>query len=161
MPWTALSTVLGQMRIFQSSDTPQDQTGNQEIFMLLHVESIEKGPKSYKLKANGSTYFAGFKVKGIEQTTGKAIEAVITKNEYQGRTYNWIDGFTVEEGSTAVPTASVSRSTDRWYMPYVSNVCAHAIAAGLIKEPADLQRWALGAKAAAEVLDDPFGMETI
>jgi len=35
-------------------------------------------------------------------------------------------------------------------MPFASNVCAHAISAGIVKEPADLKAWLLAARDAAE-----------
>ncbi len=36
-----------------------------------------------------------------------------------------------------------------WFMPFVSNTVAHAIAAGHIQTPAGIREWALGAKNAA------------
>ena len=45
-----------------------------------------------------------------------------------------------------------------WWMPFASNTVAHAIAAGLIKEPQDIRAWLIAAKTAATAHDDtpPF-----
>ncbi len=49
-----------------------------------------------------------------------------------------------------VPVTRVSvepvRVVDRWWAPFTSNVVAHAIAAGVIKEPIQLATWAKAAK---------------
>jgi hypothetical protein len=42
---------------------------------------------------------------------------------------------------------------DRWYMPFVSNTVAHAIAAGRIDDPEQIKLWAAAAKQAAVELD--------
>jgi hypothetical protein len=46
---------------------------------------------------------------------------------------------------------------DRWYMPFVSNTVAHALTAGLIRDPADVTKWANAAKDAAELLEGGWG----
>lgn len=55
---------------------------------------------------------------------------------------------------TAVAVTPISNgpSSDRWFMPFVSNTVAHAIAAGKIQEPLDIKAWAAAAKQAAEEL---------
>lgn len=55
-----------------------------------------------------------------------------------------------QQSSGAAPSGPTG---DRWYMPFVSNTVAHALTAGLIKEPADVTRWANAAKDAAELLE--------
>lgn len=47
-------------------------------------------------------------------------------------------------GEPIAPTGSGDNIAP-WWMPYCSNLCAHAIQAGLIKTPNDLNQWALKA----------------
>ncbi len=49
--------------------------------------------------------------------------------------------------------AGPGNHADRFWLPFVSNTVAHAIAAGLVKEPFALKAWAAAAKQAAMELD--------
>jgi len=53
-------------------------------------------------------------------------------------------------GAAAAPGAG---PTDRFWLPFVSNTVAHAIAATLIQEPMQIKAWAAAAKQAAIELD--------
>jgi hypothetical protein len=130
--------------------------------LILNIESVERGPKSFKVHAGGKTYYAAFKVQGVEQLAGKQVDAVVTDNTFNGRSFSWIDAFQVT-GSAPTPTAKAPEpyaagrvSLDRWYMAFVSNTVAHAIQSGYIQSPDDIAKWAKAAKNAAESLEDIF-----
>jgi hypothetical protein len=119
--------------------------------MLLQVDEVKlsKTGKSYAVKSGGRYYTC--KALGIEQANGKQIEAQIGSYSFNGQTYPTIESFTIASGGKA-PTGQPPNG-DRWWLPFVSNQVAHAIAAGLIKEPADMGQWARMAKLTIIALD--------
>lgn len=122
--------------------------------------------KSYIAQIAGAGYFAKLDSK-IDKAVGQAIDFSIDPNNYKGKTVNWIKDWDFDRAApvqvgvaipaqvsqviTALPKAQPNG--DRWWLPFVSNQCAHAIAAGQIKGTADLRSWAAGAKAAIEAAD--------
>lgn len=119
--------------------------------MRIDEVTPSKSGKAWRVKSGGQWYGA-FGDSGIEKHVGKTIEAEITTSEKYGL---GIAKYKVIEAST--PPASVPTGVPRgipdvapWWMPYASNVCAHAIQAGYIKEPEHLKAWVLAAKEAAE-----------
>ena len=110
------------------------------------VESIttSKSGKSWRLKIGPEYYGASFDSK-IDTMLGKPIDF-----EWEdGKFGRWIQTWgpdTSPQPVTAPVTAPLKRSDDRWWLPFVSNQCAHAIAAGHIKGVADLRSWAVAAK---------------
>jgi hypothetical protein len=132
--------------------------------MLLTIESVKlsKSGKSYWVIANGKGYSS--KAKGIEQLSpGQAIEATTGSFKIGNDTVDSIDGFTLATGVVA-PSSSLSAqlktepaltpSVDRYWIQFVSNQVAHAIAAGLIKQPHDMSEWAKAAYQAVNNADD-------
>jgi hypothetical protein len=123
--------------------------------MQLTIESIKTNPsgKSCMVKAGGKDYFAK---PNIGLAVGMTIDAETEASEYNGKTNTWIKKYKAVNGSAAPhpaqPPAAQSTNTDRWYMPFVSNTVAHAINAGIIKEPTDIKIWAAAAKQAAQEL---------
>jgi hypothetical protein len=120
--------------------------------MQLTIESVgpSKSGKALRVKAGGSWYGAK-KDSGL--TAGMTIDAEVSNGEYGA----WIDKYKAVSngnGSSGVtaPQTTTNGSGDRWYMPFVSNTVAHAINAGIIKEPADIKAWAAAAKQAAQDL---------
>lgn len=57
----------------------------------------------------------------------------------------------VNGASSAAPSASTA--PDRWWLPMCSNLCAHAIQAGLVKNPSDIKMWAAATKQALMEID--------
>lgn len=103
----------------------------------------------------GSSWYGAYKDSGLEK--GMVIEPELGTLDKGGP---WVlkwklaEGRTVDTPASAPPdhqdkpgrTGSSAMAAPYW-MPFTSNVVAHAIAAGLIKEPAQIGAWA---KAAAE-----------
>ncbi len=139
--------------------------------MLLQIESVKlsKSGKSYwVVSSTGEGYSS--KALGIEQTAGKTIDAVTNVFKIGNDDVNGIQSFTVVAGP--VPSASPapapitmrgaaiplplgpSAVADRYWLPFVSNQVAHAIAAGLIKDPSDMHGWAKAAYIAVTNADD-------
>ncbi len=120
--------------------------------MLIQVDTITTTKSGKGYMVNGK-YFAGLKT-GIEQAGGKQIDALMGSfKSTTGALVETIESFTISTAQPA-PQAVVARSNgissvDRWWLPFVSNQCAHAIAAGLITSGEDLIKWAQFAKLAA------------
>ena len=124
--------------------------------MLLNIESIKQTPKSIVLKAGGKEYFAK-KDSGI--SAGMTIEAETEASDYNGKTYTWVKKWTPAKTAEAAGTSSVVGGNNVLpYMPFVSNVVAHAISAGIVTAPDMIESWAKAAFLAARALesDCPF-----
>lgn len=123
------------------------------------VESVRNSSsgKSWRVKIAGKEYGANFDTK-LDQAVGKGIDF-----EWDdGKFGLWIKSWDFDRsGAVPAPQAPVappSQSSghsngDRFYLPFVSNTCAHAIAAGVIKTPQDLNQWARAAHDVAVALD--------
>ena len=119
--------------------------------MKVTVEKVEKSKsgKSYNVQAEGRWYTS--KAAGIEQTAGKTIEATTGAfNMPDGTPRPTIESFTIVGGAPAPQSsyAPAQNGKDRWWLPFVSNQVAHAIAAGLIKQATDIRAFAITAKVA-------------
>lgn len=123
---------------------------------MLTVESVKltQTQKAYSVKSATGKYYVAGKDIGIEQVQpGSTIDAVIGSFQGKdGKTISTIDGFSLAEPQkqpVANPGLPASPANgDRWWVPFVSNQCAHAIQCGLIKELGDLSQWARAAKLA-------------
>lgn len=118
----------------------------------IRIDSAKKSPsgKSLLIKSGETTYFAKVDSGLI---SGMTIEAETKESEYNGKVNVWIDRW--KEVAAAQPTGSTGQASDVMrFMPFVSNTVAHAIGAGLIKEPADVTMWAHAAMTAANELED-------
>ena len=122
------------------------------------VESVRNSSsgKSWRVKIGGREYGANFDTK-LDQAVGKAIDF-----EWDdGKFGLWIKTWDFDRGASspapqapvASPGATSRVNGDRFYLPFVSNTCAHAIAAGVIKTPSDLNQWARAAHDVAVALD--------
>lgn len=114
--------------------------------MLLTVESVKptRSGKSVVVTAGGKDYFA-LPAQGI--TAGMTIDAETKNSEYQGKTLVWIDKYS--EAAPPKVNGSTSTSGHAW-LPMASNLTAHAISAGLIKEPSEVKMWIAATKQAFE-----------
>ena len=123
----------------------------------MHVSAIKPLAKSLAVTADGKEYLAK-QDSGI--TAGMNIEAQIETSEYNGKTYHWIKKWKVVNGSAAQQSPSGSLPAGSavagqapagaapLWLPMASNITAHAINAGIIKEPADIKAWIAATKQA-------------
>lgn len=107
------------------------------------------------LKIGGKKYFAGrCDVSAVK--VGQMIE--FEWNEFgdphpkYGRSRGLQGWGAVPNGSTNDHAPSPSSALDDQDRPFISNIVAHAIAAGLIKEPEQLEKWAVAAQGAMKTL---------
>ena len=118
----------------------------------LTIEAVtdSKTGKSLRVKA-GEDWYGANKDSGL--TKGMTVEAEVSDGEYG----KWIDKWKPTNGSAApqvdgTASAQAKQSTTPGaapaWLPFASNTVAHAINAGLIKEPADVKLWAAAAKLA-------------
>lgn len=143
--------------------------------MAVQVEEVQqaKSGKSLRVKLGGTWYGAKLD-SGLNGQLGKMIEAEIRTTDKYGP---WIDKWLPSAAPQASPPSAgpspssqpagaapherqyaepakpgVPLASAPWWMPFVSNCCAHAIQAGHCQTPAALKTWALGAKEAARAL---------
>jgi hypothetical protein len=118
--------------------------------------------KSYVVKIGGASYCAKLDSK-LDGAVGKAIDFLVEPSDYKGATINWIKSWDYDRQATPLPTPSPEApsgpsikptgASDRWWLPFTSNMCAHFIAAGVIKGAVDLRSYALAARRAIEAAD--------
>lgn len=124
------------------------------------IESITKSKsgKAWRVLINGKFYGANFDSK-IDSALGKAIDFEFDDGKYGLWLKSWGPDTSTPPKPAPSPSNTIVRGNgDRWWLPYVSNQCAHAIASGHIKGVQDLRSWAIGAKAAIEAADDSEGI---
>jgi|SRR5882672_11619927 len=120
----------------------------------LRIDEVlpSKSGKAWRVRS-GSNWYNAFGDSGIEVHTGKLIEAEITTHEKYGM---GIGKYKVVAPGVPTQAPEVSKkpfetvTTVPWYLPFCSNTVAHAISAGLIKEPTDIKVWFLAARRAVE-----------
>jgi hypothetical protein len=121
--------------------------------MQLTVERIKPLQKSLAVTADGKEYLAK-KDSGI--SAGMTIEAEVEISDYNGKTYHWIKKYKSVNGSIGATTTPVQHNGQSGgnlaWLPFASNTVAHAINAGLIKEPSEVKSWAAAAKQAFQEL---------
>ena len=122
-----------------------------------HLKEISKSKtgKSWRVLVGDRWYGAKFDSKLDSIPIGSAIDFQFDSDIKYG---DWITTWGPDTSvSVAAPVARpISQpipTGDRWWLPYVSNQCAHAIAAGHIKGVQDLRSWAIGAKNAIVAAD--------
>ena len=116
--------------------------------MQLSVSAVKPLAKSLAITAGGKEYLAK-KDSGI--TSGMTIEAEVEDSDYNGKSYHWIKKYKTVNGSAA-PSAAPAAGNGTAWLPFASNTVAHAINAGLIKDPSEVKQWAAAAKQAFEEL---------
>lgn len=112
---------------------------------------LSKSGKSFRVKVGGAWYGAK-KDTGIEQMRGKTLEFKVSSDPKFG---DWMEDIQVVEGAPQkAPNGHVGGSGgDRWFMPFVSNITAHAIQGGYCSTPEEVSKWAKAAYDAAQALD--------
>jgi len=112
--------------------------------LVVEAVTTAKTGKSLRVKA-GDKWYGAQKSANLEK--GWTILADVQDEGYGP----WIKAFkkldsTDPEVSKSKPTGGVVAP---WWAPFMSNVVAHAISAGYIKEPSQIEAWAKGAQLAA------------
>lgn len=129
--------------------------------MQITVERVKPTKNSLVITAGGKEYFAK-KDSGLAD--GMTVDAELELSDYNGKSYTWIKKW--KAMATAAPQAPAAglpgvpstTTSAPWWMPFVSNVTAHAIAAGIITAPNMIEAWATAARNAANKIDSdiPF-----
>lgn len=108
----------------------------------------------------------GFFSDKLSPVVGRTYRLLVEEREFQGRTYLTASRV-IEEVQLPPPTGSssgayggnavmtIGGAPDRFWLPCVSNVVAHAIQAGFIDDPLKIKVWAAAAKEALTELDQP------
>lgn len=112
--------------------------------------TLAKTGKSYRVKI-GNDWFGAKKDSGLnEQSAGKTITYETETGEYG----TWITKWGSANGSTGAgnPVPAPTTGVNLAFLPFVSNVVAHAIQCGRIEGPAEIQAWADAAYSAAHNL---------
>ena len=123
-----------------------------------NVEQVTKSKtgKSWRVMIASQWYGAKFDSK-LDQAIGKTIDFTVESDPKFG---NWIQSWDFDPNPPAAVTATTAATSqangkpDRWWINFTSNCVAHAIQAGLIKEPSQLQGWCKAARHAIEVADE-------
>ena len=118
------------------------------------VDSVTKSSsgKSWRVKIGSEFYGANFDSK-IDSMLGKPIDFEWTDGKFGKWLQSWGPDSTTPAVVAPVGVAVAIPKGDRWWLAFVSNQCAHAIAAGHIKGVADLRSWAIAAKDAIQKAD--------
>ena len=125
-----------------------------------YVKSVvpSKTGKAWRVSIGDKYYGASFDSK-LDTMVGQNIDFDFDDGKFGPWIKTWGPDHT--QPSTPTPQAIVAppgqsskvSNGDRYWLPFVSNQCAHAIAAGIIKEPQQMRVWAVAAKAAIEAAD--------
>ena len=139
--------------------------------MAVMVEDVmpAKTGKSLRVKLGGTWYGSSLD-SGLNGAKGTMIEAEIETGKFGPWIKKWLPSAVPAQ---PVPIAPVPPIVHRepeyakpapagtvapYWLPMASNVIAHAIQAGLIKDPSHINSWLIAVKVAAETHDEqpPF-----
>lgn len=119
--------------------------------LVVEVITTAKSGRSLRVKC-GEEWFGAAKGSNLESAKGKAILAEVDRDgEWGPWIKTWNLAPSLDQPMKASPTVG---STSPWWMPFVSNTVAHAIAAGKIERPEDVGTWARAAMHTAIALDN-------
>lgn len=123
----------------------------------LLITAIKPTAKSLVITAGGREYFAK-KDSGLDGKIGLTIEAETKQSNYNGKDYVWIEKWKTASGAPAAPAQAsfTAAGINLAFLPFVSNVVAHAIQCGRIETPTEIQAWADAAYTAASNLSDAW-----
>ena len=118
--------------------------------MIGRVKSCEKSKsgKSWRVNIDGTYYGAAFDTH-LETAIGKQINFTHKTTDFGP----WIESWAFDQSTASATEPAPARNGDRWWLPFVSNQVAHAIAAGKITDPADMGKWAKAAKETIQAID--------
>ena len=112
------------------------------------VNPPKEGKKLATIKAQDDKYYY-YDPKKFNFVKGETYEIDTRDDDYQGKTYVHVEAIVKQAQSNG----AAKPAGDRWYMPFVSNTVAHAIASALITDPDQIKLWAAAAKQAALELE--------
>jgi hypothetical protein len=115
-----------------------------------YVNAPKNNSKYGSIKGDDGKYY-GFIWADFQFDVGQTYDLNTEDKVINGKTYTSI--LSVNKVAPAAAANGVSR--DRWWMPFVSNTVAHAIAAGQIATPENIKLWAAAAKQAALEIEKP------
>lgn len=139
--------------------------------VIIEQVKLSASGKSLSVKASGRNYFAK-KESGLMDKLGWTIEAETEESAPKdgGKPFVWITKWKKADAATASAPAAApapaaasapaqqpsfsAEGINLAFLPFVSNCVAHAIQAGRIETPHDIQKWAQGAYSAANSLKD-------
>jgi len=123
--------------------------------------TTSKSGKSWRVKAGNNWYGAG-KDLFSEGDKGKTFDVIIEVSDFGPWINSAVDLAHTSSAGNKPTTATVEAprgvsggiptfpTVAPFWMPFASNVVAHAISGGLVKTPTDIKAWVLAAKEAAE-----------
>ncbi len=112
-----------------------------------YVNAPKNNSKYGSIKGADGKYY-GFEWDKFKFEVGQTYDVETRDRDVDGKVYTSI---------TAVKKAANGSAAngDRWWMPFVSNTVAHALAAGKIEGPDDIKLWAAAAREAALDIEKP------
>ena len=115
------------------------------------IQEVEQSSSGKSVRVNVGGQWYSCKNFGIQSLVGQEITFEPTTNEWKGKTYHWINDYSVTDQSPiSVPRGPSSVAVaNKDCMPMTSNLVAHAIAAGKIETPDQILSWANAAFDAA------------
>lgn len=123
--------------------------------------TLSQSAKSWRVAIGGKTYGANFDTK-LDQALGKPIDFEWDDGKFGLWIKSWDFDRTrptpAPQAAVAPPVQSSGQSNgrgDRYWLPFVSNQVAHAIAAGRIQQPTEMMAWAKAAYTAVTNLEGP------
>ena len=125
------------------------------VSIRIDQAQLTKSGKSYKITSGGKTFYAKPE-QGIHDLVGQTIEAEVKASEYNGVEMWWINSYqkvrqdAVQTPVSSAPTIYSASPIAPIWLSMCSNICAQAVLAGHVKEPADLRPWVFAVKSAIE-----------
>lgn len=114
--------------------------------------TLAKTGKSYRVKI-GNEWYGAKKDSGLnEQSAGKTISYETETGDYGTWITKWGSASNGNGGQQQAAPSAPTSGVNLAFLPFVSNVVAHAIQCGRIEGPADIQAWADAAYSAAHNL---------
>jgi len=123
---------------------------------MVRIDRVTKTASGKGLRVlSGATWYGAFLDSGLDHMVGQTVDADITTSEKYGATiskYRKVDPgpSTQATGPVSQPYVGAVPTIAPFWLQFASNTVAHAISAGLIKEPSDIKQWYLAAKRAVE-----------
>ena len=134
------------------------------------IEQVQKSKSGKTLGVRIGEVWYSSKNWELEGMANEMIEFEVSLSEFNGNTIKWINEYRAVDNSpdpnnpvhssansrpAGVPAAAPTGRDPSAYLPMTSNLVAHAIAAGLITKPDQIESWAAAAFSAAKQRLEP------